>query len=97
MPFNERKDLVTHGQGHFHWKTRFFVSSDYEAPSLLRMTSFHHDHVDSVLVCHLHEDSATTCDLGPVRIDGKGFGTTMTIGMLDNLTARLEHCCGNGS
>ena len=43
----------------FHWKTRFFVASDYEAPSLLRMTSFHHYHLDSVLVLkgHIHSEA----------------------------------------
>ena len=46
----EVKNLVAHGQELLYWKTRFFVASSYEAPLLLRMTSFHHDHLDSVIV-----------------------------------------------
>jgi len=32
-----------------HWKTSFFVASDYEAPSLLSMPSFHIYYLVSVL------------------------------------------------
>ena len=43
------KNLVAHGQELLYWVARFSVASSYDAPLLLRMTSFHHDHLDSIL------------------------------------------------
>ena len=62
----------------FHWKTRFFIASDHEAPLLLRIASFHHYHLDSVEVCFSKDRPLNRAALRFAVIETRHPGTHST-------------------